>query len=53
MKRKIWGKGDPPIIYPIAVTTVSTNLEAIAYVNFLKSSVAKPSFESQSLVVLK
>jgi len=43
----------PPIIYPIAVTTASTNPEAIAYVNFLKSPVAKAAFEFQSFVVLR
>lgn len=41
----------PTIVYPIAVTTASTNPEAIAYVKFLGSSSAKPAFEFQSFVV--
>jgi len=43
----------PPIIYPIAVATASTNREAIAYVNHLKSSSAKPAFELQSFIMLR
>ena len=43
----------PPIVYPIAVTAASTNAVANAYVNFLRSSSAKPAFEMQSFVVLR
>jgi molybdate transport system substrate-binding protein len=43
----------PPIIYPIAVTAVSTNPGAAAYVSFLKSPSAKPAFEKQGFVVLR
>lgn len=43
----------PPIIYPVAVTTTSTNPEAGAYVNFLRSAAVKPIFEFQSFVVLR
>jgi molybdate transport system substrate-binding protein len=43
----------PPIIYPIAVTTASTNPGAAAYVGFLKSPAAKPAFEKQGFVVLQ
>jgi molybdate transport system substrate-binding protein len=43
----------PPIIYPIAVTTASTNPGAAAYVGFLKSAAAKPAFEKQGFVVLQ
>ena len=42
----------PPIIYPIAVTSASTNPGAAAYVGFLKSPAAKPAFEKQGFVVL-
>ena len=37
----------PPIVYPIAVTTASTNAGAAAYIGFLKSPAAKPAFETQ------
>jgi molybdate transport system substrate-binding protein len=43
----------PPIIYPIAVTTASTNAGAAAYVGFLKSPAAKSAFEKQGFVVLQ
>jgi molybdate transport system substrate-binding protein len=43
----------PPIIYPIAVTTASTNPDAAAYIGFLKSPAAKPAFEKQGFVVLQ
>jgi molybdate transport system substrate-binding protein len=43
----------PPIVYPVAITTASTNPEAIAYVDFLKSEAAKLAFEFQSFVVLQ
>ena len=43
----------PPIIYPIAVTTGSTNPGADAYVGFLKSPAARPAFEKQGFVVLQ
>jgi molybdate transport system substrate-binding protein len=43
----------PPIIYPIAVTSASTNPGAAAYIGFLKSPAAKPAFEKQGFVVLQ
>jgi molybdate transport system substrate-binding protein len=43
----------PPIIYPIAVTTASTNPDTAAYIGFLKSPAAKPAFEKQGFVVLQ
>src|SRR3984893_3548348 len=43
----------PPIIYPIAVTSGSTNAGAAAYIGFLKSPSAKPAFEKQGFVVLQ
>jgi molybdate transport system substrate-binding protein len=43
----------PPIIYPVAVTTASTNPGAAAYIGFLKSPSAKPAFEIQGFVVLQ
>jgi molybdate transport system substrate-binding protein len=43
----------PPIIYPIAVTSVSTHPDAADYMGFLKSPSAKPAFEKQGFVVLQ
>jgi len=43
----------PPIIYPIAVVTSSTNRGAPAYLTFLKSPVARPIFEKQGFTVLQ
>jgi molybdate transport system substrate-binding protein len=43
----------PPIIYPLAITATSTNPEAAAYVQFLKSAVAKPAFERQGFALLQ
>ena len=43
----------PPIIYPVAVTMTSTNPQAFAYINFLRSATARPAFEFQSFVVLQ
>ena len=42
----------PPIIYPIAVTSTSTNPETAAYISFLKSPAAKPAFQKQGFVLL-
>jgi molybdate transport system substrate-binding protein len=42
----------PPIIYPIAVTAVSSNPGVGAYIGFLKSSEARSAFENQGFVVL-
>jgi molybdate transport system substrate-binding protein len=43
----------PPIIYPIAVVTSSTNRGAPAYIAFLKSPAARPIFEKQGFTVLQ
>jgi molybdate transport system substrate-binding protein len=43
----------PPIIYPVAVTSSSTNPDAAAYVAFLKSPAAKPAFQKQGFDVLQ
>jgi molybdate transport system substrate-binding protein len=43
----------PPIVYPIAVTTASTNAGAAAYIGFLKSPAARPAFEKQGFVTLQ
>jgi molybdate transport system substrate-binding protein len=43
----------PPIIYPIAVTTASTNAGAATYIDFLKSPAARPAFEKQGFVTLQ
>lgn len=43
----------PPIIYPMARLTNSTNPDAEAFVAYLKSPAARPFFEKQGFVVLK
>jgi len=43
----------PPIIYPIAMVTSSTNRGALAYIAFLKSPAARPMFEKQGFTVLQ
>jgi molybdate transport system substrate-binding protein len=42
----------PPIIYPIAVTTESTSPDALAFLTFLHSPVARQAFERQGFTVL-
>lgn len=42
----------PPIIYPIAILTSSTNVLASIYVQWLRSGKADPFFEKQGFVVL-
>jgi molybdate transport system substrate-binding protein len=42
----------PPIIYPIALTKESTNPDAQAFLNYLKSPPARPAFERQGFTVL-
>jgi molybdate transport system substrate-binding protein len=42
----------PPIIYPIALTKESTNPEAPAFLNHLRSPVARAAFERQGFTVL-
>lgn len=42
----------PPIIYPIALTSASTNPDAGKYLGFLKSPGARPAFEQQGFVAL-
>jgi molybdate transport system substrate-binding protein len=42
----------PPIIYPIALTKESTNPEALAFLNFIRSAAARPIFERQGFTVL-
>ena len=42
----------PPIIYPAALTTDSKNPEAVRFLNYLKSTAARPSFEKQGFTVL-
>lgn len=43
----------PPIIYPMALLAGSTNPDAQAFVDYLKSPAAKPFFEKQGFTVLK
>jgi molybdate transport system substrate-binding protein len=42
----------PPIIYPVAVTTGSTNPDALAFLAFLHSPAARQAFERQGFTVL-
>ena len=43
----------PPIIYPMALLAGSTNPDAQAFIDYLKSPAAKPFFEKQGFTVLK
>ena len=42
----------PPIIYPIALTKDSTNPDALAFLNFIRSPAARPIFGRQGFTVL-
>ena len=42
----------PPIIYPIALTTVSKNPNAVKFLAFLKSPAAKPAFQKQGFTLI-
>jgi molybdate transport system substrate-binding protein len=42
----------PPIIYPVAVTKDSSNLDAAGFVAYLRSPGAKPAFEKQGFTIL-
>jgi molybdate transport system substrate-binding protein len=42
----------PPIIYPIALTKDSSNPDALAFLNFIRSAAARPIFERQGFTVL-
>ena len=42
----------PPIVYPVALTTSSTNPDAKAFLDYIKSDAAKPAFEAQGFTVL-
>jgi molybdate transport system substrate-binding protein len=42
----------PPIIYPIALTKESTNTDAQAFLNYLRSPAARAAFERQGFTVL-
>ncbi|MBC8130318.1 MAG: molybdate ABC transporter substrate-binding protein [Rhizobiaceae bacterium] len=41
-----------PIVYPVAVTASSTNADAAAFVDYLKTDAAKALFEKQGFAVL-
>jgi molybdate transport system substrate-binding protein len=43
----------PPIIYPMALLANSTNPDAQAFLDYLKSPAARPFFEKQGFTVLK
>jgi molybdate transport system substrate-binding protein len=42
----------PPIIYPIALTKDSTNPDALAFFNYLRSAAARTAFERQGFSLL-
>jgi molybdate transport system substrate-binding protein len=42
----------PPIIYPVALTKQSTNADAQAFLNYLRSPTARAAFERQGFTVL-
>jgi molybdate transport system substrate-binding protein len=42
----------PPIIYPIALTKDTTNADAQAFLNYIRSSAARAAFERQGFTVL-
>lgn len=42
----------PPIVYPVALTTFSTNPDARAFLDYLKSPAAGPAFSAQGFTVL-
>lgn len=42
----------PPIVYPVALTTDSSNPDAAAFLGFLRSDKAKPFFEKQGFTLL-
>jgi molybdate transport system substrate-binding protein len=42
----------PPIIYPIALTKESTNPDAQAFINYLRTPAARAAFERQGFTVL-
>jgi molybdate transport system substrate-binding protein len=43
----------PAILYPVALTASSTNPDATAFLDFLKSDGARPAFEKQGFVLVK
>jgi molybdate transport system substrate-binding protein len=42
----------PPIIYPIALTKESSNPDALAFLNYIRSPAARPAFERQGFTIL-
>ncbi len=42
----------PPIRYPVAITTASTNPDARAFFDFLLSAESRPAFEAQGFTVI-
>lgn len=42
----------PPIVYPVAVTTTSSNADAESFLQFLRSARAKPLFEKQGFALM-
>ena len=46
------GDSHPPIIYPAALTKDSTNADAKAFLDFLRSAKARSAFEKQGFTVL-
>jgi molybdate transport system substrate-binding protein len=42
----------PPIIYPIALMKESSNPDALAFLNYIRSAAARPAFERQGFAIL-
>ena len=42
----------PPILYPVAMTASSTNPEARAFFDFMRSDKAKPAYEKQGFTMI-
>jgi molybdate transport system substrate-binding protein len=42
----------PPIVYPVAITAASTNPDAQAFFDFMRSDKARPAYEEQGFTVV-
>jgi molybdate transport system substrate-binding protein len=42
----------PPIVYPVALTAVSENPDAAAFLAYLRSAKARPAFEAQGFTMI-
>jgi molybdate transport system substrate-binding protein len=42
----------PPIVYPVAMTATSTNPDAQAFFDYMRSEKARPAYEKQGFTVV-